>query len=236
VKRNQIALILLFAMAYLFLRGLQLVNPGMTFDLDMYKEWLSKAAEFGVSQVYRTSHMDYPPLYAYILLPFGWLYAGLEKCGIGGSVTLTAVVKLPPLLFDLGIGWLLWRCTSLEGKPITSRAVAAAAYLFNPAVLFLTAYWGGPDSIHSFFILASFVTIAYGARFLFRPQADNLGRSTVVIATAWSLLALAALMKPLGLPYFPLQFDVLRSSRNRCGNGGGSSGRLAHLLTVSGAR
>jgi hypothetical protein len=204
MKQKQIALILLFATAYVFLRALLLVNPGITFDLDMYKEWLSKATEFGVSQVYRTSRMDYPPLYAYILLPFGWLYVGLTKCGLGGPATLTAMVKLPPLLFDLAIGWLLWRGMALDGKPIVARVIGVAAYLFNPAVLFLTAYWGGPDSIHSFFILASFMTIAYGARFLFRTEEADCNRSTVEITMAWSLLALAALMKPLGLPYFPL--------------------------------
>jgi hypothetical protein len=227
VKQKQNALLLLLAAAYLFLRWLLLVNPGHTFDLDMYKEWLSKATQFGIPQIYRTSHMDYPPLYAYILLPFGWLYAGLAKCGAGGPVTLTAMVKLPPLLFDLGIGWLIWRCTSLEGKPVIVRAVAAAAYLFNPAVLFLTAYWGGPDSIHSFFILASFVTLAYGARFWFCARADNSRRSTGEIATAWSLLAFAALMKPLGLPYFPL---LLVFGLMFCGFRGTAAGMVAAVV------
>jgi hypothetical protein len=227
VKQKQNALILLFAAAYLFLRWLLLVNPGHTFDLDLYKEWLSKATQFGIPQIYRTSRMDYPPLYAYILLPFGWFYAGLVKCGMGGPVTLTAMVKLPPLLFDLGIGWLLWRCMALEGKPIMARAIAAAAYLFNPAVLFLTAYWGGPDSIHSFFILASFMTMAYGLRIFSRAQADNSGRSTIEIATAWSLLVLAALMKPLGLPYFPL---LLVFSLMFCGFRGTAVGMVAAVV------
>src|SRR5207245_8970611 len=76
-------------------------------------------------------------------------------------------------------------------------------YLFNAEVLCLTAYWGGPDSIHSFFILASFVTMAYGARF-WSPSQSSGGRRFGTIGLAWGFLALAALMKPLGLPYFPL--------------------------------
>jgi Gpi18-like mannosyltransferase len=223
-KRNALILLILAA-AYVFLRWRLLLNPGITFDLDLYKDWLSKVTEFGVSQVYRTSKMDYPPLYAYILAPFGWLYSVMAARGVGGPVALTAVVKLPPLMFDLGIACLLWRCMSLEGKSITMRAAVAAAYLFNPAVLFLTAYWGGPDSIHSFFILASFVTMAYGARFWSATWSSN--RHLGTIALAWAFLALAALMKPLGLPYFPL---LLFFSVMFCGIRGAAVGMAAALL------
>lgn len=224
-KRNTLIL-LIAATAYLLLRCRLLLNPGITFDLDLYKDWLSKVTQFGVSQIYRTSRMDYPPLYAYILAPFGWIYSVLTARGMGGPVALTAFVKLPPLTFDLGIACLLWRCVSLEGKPIIVRAVVAAAYLFNPAVLFLTAYWGGPDSIHSFFILASFVTMAYGARF-WSPSQWSGGRRFGTIGLAWVFLALAALMKPLGLPYFPL---LLVFSVMFCGVRGAGVGMSAALL------
>jgi len=43
VKQKRNALILLIAAAaYLLLRWRLLLNPGMTFDLDLYKDWLSK--------------------------------------------------------------------------------------------------------------------------------------------------------------------------------------------------
>jgi Gpi18-like mannosyltransferase len=208
------------SVVYLIVRWRFLLNPGMTFDLDLYKDWMLKATQFGISQVYRTSSMDYPPLYAYILKPFGWIYAVLAARGAGPQ-TLAALVKLPPLLFDFGIAALLWRCMSLEGKAVGWRAGVAAAYLFNPAVLFLSAFWGAPDPIHSFFILACFVTIAYGDRFWFRSQ-RNLGVtvSTAAIALAWAFLTLAALMKPLGLPYFPLLLFftvILRGVRGAIG-------------------
>jgi Gpi18-like mannosyltransferase len=203
-RRNALAILLLSG-AYLFLRWRLLLNPGITFDLDLYKEWLTRAAEFGISQIYRTSRMDYPPLYAYILAPFGWLNSFLAARGLDSALVLTVLVKLPPLLFDFGIAFLVWRAMALQGKAFVFRATAAAAYLFNPAVLFLTAYWGGPDSIHSFFILAAFVVLAYGERFFFRSQAEPAqARTSRVIIFAWISLTLAALMKPLGLPYFPL--------------------------------
>lgn len=215
--------------AYLVLRGRMLLNPGITFDLDLYKEWLLRATEFGISQVYRTSRMDYPPLYAYILKPFGWIYTLIMARGGENPVLLTVLVKLPPLLFDFLIGGLLWRCMSLEGGSVGARATAAVAYLMNPAVLFLTTYWGAPDSIHSFFILACFVTIAYGMRFWFRAPPDrSLPLSISTVSLAWIFLTLAALMKPLGLPYFPL---LLFFSMIFCGIRGSAFGMAASLVT-----
>jgi hypothetical protein len=214
--------------AYLFLRWRLLLNPGMTFDLDLYREWLSRVTEFGISQIYRTSRMDYPPLYAYILKPFGWAYTFVAAHGMESPVVLTSFVKLPPLLFDFAIAWLLWRCMSLERQSIGARAVVVAAYLCNPAVLFVTGYWGGPDSIHSFFILASFVTIAYGAKFWFLSRRYHAFPVSIpAIILAWVFLTLAALMKPLGLPYFPL---LLVFSLMFCGGGGAVMGMAASLL------
>src|SRR5579864_3861057 len=205
IKQRDAVFLFGTAVAYIFLRWRLLLSPGMTFDLDLYKEWLSSVTRFGIAHVYQTSKMDYPPLYAYILEPFGWIYNMMAVRGLAGLVAFSVIIKLPPLLFDLGIGCLLWRCMALEGKTILTRAVAAASYLFNPAALFLTAYWGLPDSIHSFFILASFVTIAYGARFWTPCQSSEGSRySTTTVVLGWSFLTLAALMKPLGLPYFPL--------------------------------
>ena len=218
------------AIAYVILRWRLLLNPGITFDLDLYREWLAKVSQFGISQVYRTSTMDYPPLYAYILKPFGWAYTFMATHGPVKAVAFTVLVKLPPLLFDLGIAWLLWRCVSVEGRSIFARAGVAAAYLFNPAVLFLTAYWGGPDSIHSFFILACFVTMAYGMRFWSRSYPKSVPLSTTPIVLAWSFLTLAALMKPLGLPYFPL---LLFFSLIFCGGHRAVVGMTASILVGS---
>ena len=120
---------------------------------------------------------------------------------------LTALTKLPPLAFDLGIGWLLYRWTRWHSQKKSAAWIVAAAYLLNPAVLFDDAYWGEPDSIHSFFILAVFITLGLGTRF-WAPDRRRL-RSTAERNgqwLAWIFLTLAILMKPLGLPFFPLLF------------------------------
>lgn len=136
---------------------------------------------------------------------------GAARLEFSDGPLLTFLVKLPPLLMDLALASLLFglarrvgtRWTPTPGHkgggaraptrtaPVRASAtpglVVAGLYLANPAVLFDGGYWGQPDSIHSFFVLAAFVTLG--------------GRRAW---PAWVLLTLATLMKPLGAPFFPL--------------------------------
>lgn len=197
---------------YLVLRWLFAASPGYEADVAAYKRWALYAARDGLTQVYRVTDFDYPPLYAYLLWPIGAFYGMLSPEALetsADSTLLTLMIKLPPLLFDLAIAWLLYRIGRTlpsGGWPIPWRRRAAdeeslptprppgpdwsywlpLSYLLNPAVLFDTAYWGQPDCIHSFFVLYAFVAL---------PTA------------AWPAgiaLALGILMKPLAVPYLPL--------------------------------
>ena len=219
--------LLIFLLAYLAMRWLLGIDPGYTFDVQAYKRWMLAAARFGVERVYDTSDCDYPPVYVYYLYPLGKVYAAThppEGDVFQDTPLLTFLVKLPPLLMDLALGFFLFWLTRRvganwstgAGRPNWPRAretsgtdpgpsdpgaspsartgrapvpavVVAALYLVNPAVVFDTAYWGQPDSIHTFFIMAAFV--ALGTRSAW---------------PAWVLLTVATLMKPLGAPFFPL--------------------------------
>ena len=101
-------------------------------------------------------------------------------------------MRAPDLLFDLALAALLYytarRVAGSWGRADGRRwgTIAAALYLLNPAVLFDTAYWGQPDCIHTFFILA-----AFGALFHRRAW------------VSWAFLTLGLLMKPLAAPFFP---------------------------------
>lgn len=214
---------------YALLRWILMVQPGYVYDVSAYKRWSLEAARFGIPRVYETSDMDYPPLYAYILAPLGHLYGALSPEALArmqDSTLLTVLIKLPPLLFDLAIAWLLLRWATLGaasrvagGGERSWRWILPAAYLLNPAVLFNGAYWGEPDSIHSFFILAAFLTVGHGAAFWRRavPSPAPGGVASLhaqegaaplpapgSAVLAWVFLALATLMKPLGAPFFPL--------------------------------
>lgn len=178
-----------FVALYLVLRGVMLFHPGYQDDLKAYRRWAVAAAEHGLGRVYSTSDMDYPPLYGYVLLPLGKIYQALSP---GDPRVWTALVKLPPLAFDLAIAGLLFHMGARAEREQASggqpwRWLLPGAYLANPAVVFDTGYWGHPDSIHSFFVLAATALSASGRG-----------------ALAFAALALAALMKPLAAPFFPL--------------------------------
>jgi hypothetical protein len=186
-------LLALAALLYLGLRGALLFTPGYDGDMRWYRGWALAAVRHGVTAVYRESHMDYPPLYAYVLAPLGHAYVALvpselERRPRGDLRVWTALVKLPPLVADIAIAALLFAVARRRAEPSPAwRAALPAAYLLNPAVVFDTGYWGQPDSIHAFFVLASLLLVSGPAW-----------------ALAWPALALGALMKPLAAPFAPL--------------------------------
>jgi hypothetical protein len=186
----------LFAL-YLALRALLLLEPGYRDDLVAYRRWAMTAVEHGLPRLYTESDFDYPPLYAYALLPLGKAYVALSPgAGTrrgGDPLVWNALAKLPPLAFDLLTAWLLWRLGAANDRDAVGwRLWLPGAYLANPAVVFDTGYWGHPDSIHSFFVLLAFVLAARGRGIL-----------------AFTSLTLASLMKPLGAPFFPLLFALV---------------------------
>ena len=62
-----------------------------------------------------------------------------------------AFLKLPAILADIGIGYLIYR--------LTKKKLLAAIYLFNPAVFYISAVWGQIESLPIFFLILSFFLI-----------------------------------------------------------------------------
>jgi len=178
------------ALGYLAVRTALLFDPGYTWDLLAYRRWALAGAQYGLGDVYARSDMDYPPLYAYVLTPLGHAYMALEPRVLRAPARVdpalwTALAKLPPLAFDLAIAALLARLG--RGRGGAWSVALPAAYLLNPAVVFTTGHWGQPDSVHSFFVLAAFLSVCSSRAW-----------------PAFVLLTLASLMKPLAAPFVPL--------------------------------
>jgi Gpi18-like mannosyltransferase len=184
-------------LAYLVLRWFLGTLPGYQVDVLAYKRWAIGAAHNGLSGVYENTDMDYPPLYAYILYPIGAVYLSVEpetpEGRVPDSTLLTLLMKLPPFVFDLLLAGLLYLFVARRKLWGEERAgprwgrLAAVFYLWNPVVLWDSAYWGQPDGIHSFFVVACLAL---------------LGRSHSVGAGA--SLSAAGMMKPLAAPLVPL--------------------------------
>jgi hypothetical protein len=175
--------------------------PGYPHDLGAYKRWALTAGLQGVPAVYdaaRTTY-DYPPLYAYLLAPFGRAYATVAPAAtrqftttgtFGDSAFFSLLVKIPPLAFDILIAFLLGTLACRFGMwPGRSGRGwwPALLYLLLPAVLFNSGYWGQPDVVHTFSILLALTLILVG-----KPQ------------WGWASAALACMMKPLAIPFLPL--------------------------------
>jgi hypothetical protein len=177
--------------AYLPLRLWLATLPGYVPDLDYYKRAAIGVARFGMALAYETTDFDYPPLFLYILYPIGALASWLGDGAMGSSL-FTLMIKGPYLVFDLLVAWVILRLVSsgLWGPERAGRGwarLAALAYLWNPALLWATAYSGFPDQIHTGFAL---LALALAARQRW--------------AYSGAMLAAGGLMKPLVAPLVAL--------------------------------
>lgn len=64
-----------------------------------------------------------------------------------------ALIKLPSVLAEIGIGWLIYRILLFLGLKEKKALVGAAFFLFNPAVFYNSSIWGQTDSLINFFML-----------------------------------------------------------------------------------
>lgn len=179
--------VLLFATTLLALLAVKLaVAPGWSYrvDLGTYGAWAARLADVGPSRFYAAGYFaDYPPGYMYVLWGIGELIPAL---GIGwGSSAATILLKLPAMLADVAIAWLIF--ARLRGTDRKLAWTAALAFALNPALILNSTVWGQTDSILSLLLLLAFFSQAK-REFEF----------------CWIFLALAILTKPQALLVAPL--------------------------------
>jgi hypothetical protein len=170
----------------LIVRALLLPRVGYPPDIAFWKSWLSYATEYGIANVYalQLPGQTYPPVFLYLLWLMGRLYLWIWPAAVD-SAWLTAFVKIPAVVADLTAAFLLARLARRSAGGIGPRR-AAAALALNPALIWLSAYWGQVDILHG--------GLAAGA--WFAALSGAAGASGV-------LLALGILTKPQGLIILP---------------------------------
>ncbi len=146
------------AISALALRALIAPLVGHPVDIHTFIGWGRSIAAEGLSQFYETNpDCDYLPGYLYVLWACGKVAAVLPP-------TFTYLIfKLPNLVADVGIAWLVWR--QFGPTQSQSRLVWPTLYLLNPIIIFNSAYWGQADSFHAFVVLAGLV-LCFNRRFL----------------------------------------------------------------------
>jgi Gpi18-like mannosyltransferase len=189
-----LGLVLRLAIAYVFYPG-----SGFGSDISTFISWALTLAEGGPGQFYATtSFADYPPGYLYVLWLVGGLAHLLAPLADGGAGAVAgALIKLPPMLADLGVGlalfWIVRRWAGERPDAARLGLAAAAIYVFNPVTWYDSALWGQTDAIGALVVL---LTVAA----LVRGNSEG----------AAALTVLAALVKPqFGIVLVPLAAGVL---------------------------
>ena len=155
-----------------FIAGAYLPLSGFAVDIGDFAGWGQRMADVGPGGFYAEGYFsDYPPGYLYVLWVLGIVGGALAP--IVGQDATAGLVKIPGILADVGVAWLLFAtCRRWGGELISGRwpritperlgLAAATVYLFNPGTIFNSAVWGQVDSVGALVLLATIYALARG--------------------------------------------------------------------------
>ena len=183
-----ILVVLALGLAFRLFIAYLLPTSGFGVDISAFRAWAADLARQGLNGFYlRDFFHDYTPGYLYVL----WL-VGMIGSALGGvSVFL---IKIPAILADLAIGWLVWSMVLELGGRRRLALAAAFVAVANPITWFDSVVWGQVDSVGVVFLLL-------GLREVWRDHPERAAIYAVV----------AALIKPqLGILIPILAFVTIR--------------------------
>ncbi len=155
-----------------FIAGVYLPLSGFANDVGTFNAWGQRLASLGPAEFYEPGQFaDYPPGYLYVLWVLGIVGGALTPL-VGQNAT-GGLVKVPGILADIGVAWLLFVICRRWGGELIERArfrvtgetlgiAAATIYLFNPGTIFVSAVWGQIDAVGTLVLLATIYALARG--------------------------------------------------------------------------
>ena len=165
--------LLVFGLALrVFIAAVYLPLSGLSNDIGAFAAWGMRLASIGPAEFYEAGYFsDYPPGYMYVLWLLGSIGGALG--GVIGRDATVGLVKIPGILSDVGVAWLLFVMSRRWGGELIERTrfrvsgetlglAAAAIYLFNPGTIFDSAVWGQIDSFGTLILLATIYALARG--------------------------------------------------------------------------
>ena len=133
-------------------------NAHVSVDMGIFVEWARAIADHGLVAMTDNVHVVvYPPLSMLLIGAAGVVSASLSAALDVGNGLLVFLIKLPPIVADIGLAWLVARM--LRGREPRVRLVSAALIAFNPAFFYLSAVWGQTDSVYVFFAVAALAAL-----------------------------------------------------------------------------
>ncbi|HZC33778.1 MAG TPA: phospholipid carrier-dependent glycosyltransferase, partial [Candidatus Bathyarchaeia archaeon] len=173
-----ILVVLALGLAFRLIIAYVIPGSGFKVDLDSFHAWAANLASEGLHGFYeRPFFHDYTPGYLYVLYVVGVVGKGLGEIG--------DLIKIPPILADLAIGWLVWSMAREIGAGRRAALVGAALVVANPVSWFDSVVWGQVDSFGVVFLLL-------GLRALWRDQPERAAILTVIAALIKPQLAILA--------------------------------------------
>jgi dolichyl-phosphate-mannose-protein mannosyltransferase len=153
------ALLLRLLIAYVLLPG-----SGYVADMNWYSMWAMSVSTVGPHEFYAETVVNYPPGYIYVLWllgAFSQFIAAVTHTDAGDITHL--LIKIPPILLDVGSGFLLYRIAQQwcdkDAAPMRIALMVAVSYLFNPVSLYDSAIWGQTDAAGAFIMLLGIMAL-----------------------------------------------------------------------------
>jgi len=188
----------------LLVRLLLIGAEGFRNDVSTFESWSLTLAEHPMREFFaKAGFADYPPGYFFVLWIVGHAYKLLVPSDPSYGM-LKVFVKLPGIVMDLVDSALIFAIVRRFASVAWAFA-AAALFAFNPATIFISAYWGQVDSVAAGFTLGSLLLMLDSTR--------RTGRAaSLSIVGAWALLAYSVLIKPPAVVLVPLYFAFIFAS------------------------
>ena len=163
---GSILILLALGLAFRVIIAYLLPGSGFANDIGAFQYWASNLASQGLHGFYdRDFFHDYTPGYLYVL----WI-VGLIGQGLGGVGDL---IKVPPMLADLALAYLVWSMTLELGGSRRAARLGALIVVINPITWFDSVVWAQVDSFGLVFLLL-------GLRELWRDRPERSAVLTVI--------------------------------------------------------
>ncbi len=161
-----------------------LPGSGFGVDLSAFRFWAEDLATNGLTGFYeRDFFHDYTPGYLYVLWLVGkaghilgsWSASLFPASGVVAVTQIGDLIKVPAIMADLAIGWLVWSMVREFGGRDRLALAAAFVAVMNPVTWFDSVVWGQVDSFGVVFLLL-------GLRELWRDRPERAAIFAVVAA------------------------------------------------------
>ncbi len=142
---------LLFAVLLRLLIGMGYFNA---YDTYWYRNW-ALASQNGLFDLYNNQqiNLDYPPIYVVFLSITGFFYRFVGNTEAHNYVQML-FMKSWPIIFDVLAGVAIYFYTKRYGQK--EALFASGMWLFSPATIFNSSFWGQTDGLMCLVLLLSF--------------------------------------------------------------------------------